>query len=169
MSGTGSVNLQQLNLGYQSGVTSVVNLNGGTLELFAETGGAGGSADLGTSTFNFNGGILEAGAGFTAPTAVTTVVQSGGAFVNTNTFNMTIPTPLTNGGGGGGLTKSGLGTLTLSSANAYTGGTTLQRRHARGRRLIGDHRQRRDSSDHQRRDGHRPRHRQRRYARPEHV
>ncbi len=127
VSGTSFVSLNQLNLGYQAGVTSVVNLNGGTLRLFNETGGNGGAASLGTSTFNFNGGTLQAGASFTAPTAVSTVVNSSGAIIDTQNFNVTMPTALTAGTGSGGLTKYGAGSLILNSTigSTYTGATTL--------------------------------------------
>ncbi len=126
ISNTGSVSLLNLNVGYQSSSHATVNLNGGTLKLFNETVGGGSGGTGAGSTFNFNSGTLQAGATFTAPTAVSTVVQSGGAIIDTNTFNITIPTALTNGGGGGGLTKLGTGTLTLTGANTYTGLTDVQ-------------------------------------------
>ncbi len=120
VSGTGSVTLGTLNIAY--GGTGTVNLNGGTLKISAEANSAVNTPD--TATLNFNGGTLQAGAGFTAPSTVSTVVKSGGAIIDTNSFNVTIPTALTNGGGGG-LEKINAGTLTLSGANAYTGATTV--------------------------------------------
>ena len=52
-------------------------------------------------------------------------VNSGGATIDTQNFSITIAQNLLNGGGGGGLTKQGGGTLTLSGSNAYTGATTI--------------------------------------------
>ena len=124
LSGNGVVNIGTN--GYQLGANAsgvgTLNLNGGTLQ--------GGSVfkGTGTGTFNFNGGILQAtAASATFMTGLTAAnVQSGGAKIDTNTFNITIAQALLDGGGGGGLTKSGLGTLTLSSAaNTYTGPTLI--------------------------------------------
>ena len=52
-------------------------------------------------------------------------VGTGGANINTNGFNITINKQMQDYGGAGTLTKSGAGTLTLSTYNAYTGGTTV--------------------------------------------
>ncbi len=52
-------------------------------------------------------------------------VGTGGANINTNGFNITITKQMQDYGGAGTLTKSGAGTLTLSTYNAYTGGTTV--------------------------------------------
>jgi fibronectin-binding autotransporter adhesin len=127
VSGNAFMQLADLNLGYQAGVTSVVNLNGGTLRLFNETGGAASTASLGTSVFNFNGGLLQAAASFTTPTAVTTVVNSGGAMIDTQSYNLTLNNALVAGTGSAGLTKYGAGSLVLnaSAGSTYTGATTL--------------------------------------------
>ena len=96
------------------------NLNGGTLttSLLSKNGS-------GSARFYFNGGTLRPSAananflqGFTSAS-----VQSGGAIIDTNAYNITIAQPLLNGGGG--LKKSGTGTLTLSGTNSYTGDTTV--------------------------------------------
>lgn len=104
--------------------TGVLNLNGGTLRTNnLSTGG-------GTGTVNFNGGTLQAkitSATFVPTTLTNTVVQAGGAIIDSNGFNVTIAKALTEDSGstGGGLTKLGAGNLTLSAANAYTGATTV--------------------------------------------
>lgn len=124
LSGSGVVNIGTN--GYQLGANAsgigTINLNGGTLQGGSVFKGAG------TGTFNFNGGVLQATAtSATFMTGLTAAnVQSGGAKIDTNTFDITIAQALLDGGGGGGLTKSGLGTLTLSSAaNTYTGATLI--------------------------------------------
>jgi len=52
-------------------------------------------------------------------------VKSGGAKIDTNTYDITIAQPLLDGSGGGGLTKSNTGKLTLSGTNTYTGATAI--------------------------------------------
>jgi autotransporter-associated beta strand protein len=87
-------------------VSSVVNLNGGTLQ-------AAGAIDLIAAVSGIN------------PRRTTVNVLSGGAIIDTQSFNASFSEILRDGGGGGGLTKAGLGTLTLSGANTYTGTTTV--------------------------------------------
>jgi len=124
-----------------AGASGIINLNGGVLATGRQfvRGGDSGNANVGSATFNFNGGTLRAlasgtsGAGWfeTATTGnyrnVTTNVLAGGATVDTNSFNANINTVLTHGGTGtdGGLTKVGAGTLTLGAANTFTGATTV--------------------------------------------
>lgn len=113
--GTGIIRLGQ---GGDTG-TYVYNLNGGVLT----TNGVEKTAAAGSGTFNFNGGTLKAGsASATFMTGLTAaVVKSGGAVIDSNGFSITIGQALTDGGGDGGLTKLGAGTLTLTGANTFTG------------------------------------------------
>ena len=106
-------------------------MSGGTLSVVGING-----QTSGTSAFNFDGGTVAAsssnGTFFGNFGNVFTLnVRNGGAIINTNTFNDTIPLPLvhsTIGGDNatdGGLTKLGLGTLTVSATNTYTGNTVV--------------------------------------------
>ncbi|MDO4569674.1 MAG: autotransporter-associated beta strand repeat-containing protein [Planctomycetia bacterium] len=104
--------------------TSTVNLNGGTLSLYGMKNNSPNAA----SAFNLNGGTIKAVATnntdfFNA--GMTFNVLAGGAKVDTNGFDVTIDKVLTGSDGDGGLTKTGAGTLTLTAANTYTGGTTV--------------------------------------------
>jgi len=117
--------------------TSTVNISGtGVLE----TGGftressttPAGISNI-TSNITFNGGTLRArdanNADFMADAAIsgTALVKVGGVTIDSNGFNIGISQALTQDAGstGGGLTKSGAGTLTLSGANTYTGATSI--------------------------------------------
>jgi fibronectin-binding autotransporter adhesin len=54
-------------------------------------------------------------------------VQAGGAVIDTNGYNVAINNNLASGASpDGGLTKKGAGTLTLTGANAYNGGTKIK-------------------------------------------
>jgi len=108
--GTGTVALTGSNT--HSGGTVV---NGGTLAVGADNhlgSGAGGLA--------FNGGTLRFDGGFTTSRAV--ALNAGGGTLDTNGRDVTLTGVLS---GAGGLTKSGVGNLTLSGANTYSGGTTV--------------------------------------------
>ena len=103
--------------------TMTVNLNGGTLSCVTF------DYTQGTATVNMNGGILSfTGAGNT-PLASQFIfsVKSGGAIIDIPTSGrvVTIPSVLANGTGGGGLTKTGVGLLSLSAINTYTGTTNI--------------------------------------------
>lgn len=122
LSGTGLANLGVVRLGNGGASKGTFNLDGGTLSATQIA-----TTSTGASNFNFNGGTLRAGAtqasfmqGLTAAT-----VKSGGAVIDSNNFNIGIAQSLLDGGGGGGLTKTGVGTLSLSGTNTYTGNTTV--------------------------------------------
>ncbi|MCU0791281.1 MAG: autotransporter-associated beta strand repeat-containing protein [Opitutaceae bacterium] len=99
--------------------TGATNLNGGTLA-FNSLG------NLGTGTaINFNGGALRWGTGNIADiTARTVTIEAGGATLHTNGNDVSFANALGNSGAGG-LTKAGLGSLTLNAASTYAGATTI--------------------------------------------
>lgn len=119
-----------LNYGQYGNSAGVVHLNGGSLtvrRVFETTGTP-------TSTFNFNGGTLIAQTGATTdfmPNLDTVQVRNGGAKIDSNGQNITIAQTLLHSTIGvdaaidGGLTKVGLGTLTLTGTNTYSGPTLV--------------------------------------------
>jgi arabinan endo-1,5-alpha-L-arabinosidase len=134
-SGTGTLNITDtghvsttnvMRVGH-SGGAGTVNLDGGTLTTLAVQRGTG------IATFNFNGGTLiptaDSRAFFQGLT--TARVKTGGALIDTAGMNITIAQVLTHDTAlgttaDGGLHKWGLGTLTLSGANTYTGDTIVE-------------------------------------------
>jgi YVTN family beta-propeller protein/autotransporter-associated beta strand protein len=108
-SGTGTLTLSGINT-YTGGTT----INGGILSVGADNnlGGAG--------VLAFGGGTLQYSNGFSSSRAVT--LNAGGGTIDTNGNSVTLSGII---GGTGSLTKSGTGTLTLSGANIYSGGTTV--------------------------------------------
>lgn len=122
--GTADVTIATLQFGSSFGGNSgSANLDGGTLRLNGVTRTAG------TARFSFNGGTLVArqnNATFFTGT-MTAEIKAGGANIDTAAFAVTIGPALVEAAGspGGGLTKLGTGSLTLSGANTYTGTTTI--------------------------------------------
>lgn len=105
-----------------AGANNTFNLDGGVLTIAQVVTGS----NNGTATFNFNGGTLRAanaGASFIdlGGASQTAVVKAGGAIIDTNGYDVTIPQALLDGTGGGGLTKNGVGVLSLTGANTFTG------------------------------------------------
>ena len=80
--------------------------------------------NLGTGPLNFNGGTLQAlaGGGGTTSSKAITLNTGGGTFLADGGTPSTLSGAIS---GVGPLTKDGLGTLTLTRPNAYSGGTNL--------------------------------------------
>ena len=112
-------------------LTGVNTYSGGT---FFNGGAIAVAADnaLGPGGLTFNGGTLQFDSTFNlAATRPITLDAPGGGTFDTNGNDTTILQTIS---GAGGLTKAGLGALTLDGANTYSGGTTL----AAGTLIAGD-------------------------------
>ena len=110
------------------------SLNGGTLTTSRVTvSNTGTTAGSPVSTFNFNGGTLQANSSNTVFVAGLTraYVQAGGAKIDSNGQSVLIPQALlhdpalASGVLDGGMLKLGSGSLALSGANTYNGGTVV--------------------------------------------
>jgi autotransporter-associated beta strand protein len=125
-----------LTLGDGAGSTGNFYLNGGIIYTSGVVAGIGWDTGNATGNFYFNGGELRASSSSTNfmgaaqgtasnPGTLNVYVQAGGAKINTNGFNVTVPMNTTfwedTGSPGGGLTKLGAGTLTLNNATFFTG------------------------------------------------
>jgi fibronectin-binding autotransporter adhesin len=117
-----------MRIGVAAGSTGAYVLTGGTVQ----TANVSGVAGAGTSTFDFNGGTLQANSdsGAFVTLLTTAVVQAGGAVIDSNGHTIAIGQPLLHDAAlgtsaDGGLTKKGAGTLYLTGANTYTGGTVI--------------------------------------------
>jgi len=120
----GSVTVtNNLQLGRDSGAQATLNLVGGVLSTKRiYTGNAGASSKV-----NFYGGTLRAMPGATTEFLAglsEANIYAGGATIDSGANVINIAQPLIDGGGAGGLTKVGSGTLNLNGVNTYTG-TTL--------------------------------------------
>jgi T5SS/PEP-CTERM-associated repeat protein/autotransporter-associated beta strand protein len=128
----GRVSIDTVDMAHASSGSGTLNLNGtagarGVLE----TGFVGGNR--GAVTVNFDGGILratDADTLLTGGVAGAVTIKAGGAFIDSNGYQMEIDSAM---GGVGALTKLGAGTLTLTGNNSYAGGTNIEA----GRLLLG--------------------------------
>jgi autotransporter-associated beta strand protein len=129
ISGTGSINgtgsftklgSSTLNLWTTNSFSGGLNLDGGIVNFKDPVN------NLGTGTITFNGGTLQYNAaGNTADiSSLRTVFASGGATIDTDGNNVSFANAV-GGGGAGGLTKVGAGSLTLGGANTYSGATAI--------------------------------------------
>ena len=123
--------------GVISGSGAVTKQGGGTLTLSASSSYTGGTMindgvlalgslnAVGTSgTISFGGGTLRYSASNTTDYSSRFSTAASQAYeIDTNGQNVTLASPLASSGGG--LTKSGAGTLTLSGSNTYTGNTSV--------------------------------------------
>jgi autotransporter-associated beta strand protein len=119
MSGTNN-----LLIGGASTDTDVYNLGNGTLGSGTLTvaGVATGNSSA-SSTFNFNGGTLQASGNNTNFMAgLTTGNVTANSAINNAGYAVTIGQKLI---GSGGLTFQGAGTTTITASNSYSGGTTI--------------------------------------------
>lgn len=107
-------------IGQAGSGTGVVNLNGGKLMVNQVDSGNTGSM----STFNFNGGELEAKRNevnfFRNIDAVE--IKAGGAIIDSNGFDIVAAQAFA---GEGNLTKLGAGKLTMTAFHGYTGDTIV--------------------------------------------
>lgn len=139
VSGTGLVDAStaSFDLGYADATnTGIVNLDGGTIRV----GASGINQRNGSGTFYLNGGVLQGSSNLSSSTGkqffgstLPTIVTTGGAVVDTAAMAnaVSIQTVLEHDGAlglspDGGLRKIGLGTLTLSAINTYTGDTKIE-------------------------------------------
>lgn len=122
VSGTGTINAGSLilNRGSGAGVSAVLNVNGGTLT----TTGISHVTTARPATINFNGGAFTSLNTMTIPSTVSCIVKSGGAVLNPSGGQLNIPSALTTDGTGGGLVKQGIGSVSLTGVNTYTGSTS---------------------------------------------
>ncbi len=129
VSGTGEVHVYGAQVGLRLGDgatgSGTVNLDGGLLGVpYVQKG-------PGAGEFRFNGGVLQAKRNETNFIRLATIVRDGGAVIDTNGFDLIVTQPLhhsaleSDAAIDGGLTKSGAGTLILSTVNTYTGPTTI--------------------------------------------
>ncbi|MFZ9938642.1 MAG: autotransporter-associated beta strand repeat-containing protein, partial [Luteolibacter sp.] len=118
LSGTGVLNVgNEVFVGRDNG-TGTFNLDGGTVNATKISGGTG------SATVNFNGGVIRAKRDESnlIENLDTANLQSGGAVINSNGFNVGTSQVFT---GTGGITKTGAGSLTIDNTSSYSGATTV--------------------------------------------
>jgi autotransporter-associated beta strand protein len=125
----GANNFDVQNVNRATAITTL-RLNGGTMTV----GGFTKTKTAQTNVIAFNGGVLKASTNnssfLPAFNFSTNLVQAGGAKIDDGGFAITIAQPLIHDSSlgatpDGGLTKLGVGTLTLSYVNTFTGSTVI--------------------------------------------
>lgn len=124
MVGTGTLALTGSN-----SYTGATRINGGTLRV-SSLGNGGANSGIGASTsaaenLQFGGGTLEYNGAGSAVTNRAFTLNAGGGTINVSANASTTLVISGSGTGTGGLTKTGVGILTLTGANTYAGGTTV--------------------------------------------
>lgn len=140
----GTLDISRNAAGNTAASQGTVNLNGGTI-VASSVGTATANSQAGNATsaialFNFNGGVLKARTNsaaffqghYTADPIIpiTSIVQAGGAIIDSDSNSITFLEPLLTdpnlgGAADGGLKKLGTGTLTLTATNTYVGNTVV--------------------------------------------
>ncbi len=116
-SGRGALILSGVNTA--GGGTMKTTINEGILEI-ADLDNIGGN----TGALVFAGGTLRLGTSLTDDISLRTItLLDGGGTIDTNGVSLALANSI--GSGPGGLTKIGLGNLTLNAAATYTGATTI--------------------------------------------
>jgi autotransporter-associated beta strand protein len=120
---SGSASIETLSFRFSTG-TGTVNLNGGIL-----TTARINRSYTGTANLNLDNATIRASADEAAFLGglTNTFVKSGGVTIDSSTRAISIAQPLKNdpASPGGGLTKTGTGSLALSAANTFTGPTAI--------------------------------------------
>jgi len=121
ITGSGTVSLTNsgtLTLSGNNGLTGLSQINGGVLAL------GSGNALAGSGSISFGGGALQYSVSNTADYSSRIQNSGSGIAIDTNGQSVTFATALASSNTGG-LTKQGIGTLTLSGNSAYTGVTRV--------------------------------------------
>lgn len=117
----GTASIGVLRICNNGGSAGTLNLDGGSFSAAEVTTGNTG----GYSTLSLNGGVLIPT--WSNPSFLHDLSQvyvgAGGAIFNTAGFDIIVPQALMDNGGG--LTKNGAGTLTLTAGNSYSGATIV--------------------------------------------
>lgn len=122
LSGTGELRVGNLVVSQSETVDGVLSLNGGTARVARIFRNATDVAAVGTANFNGTQIIARSNQTNFISGLTTADVQAGGLLVDTDTYTLGAPQVFT---GVGGVTKSGLGTLTISAPWDATGASSV--------------------------------------------